>query len=50
MDKKDQPIEIVGAGPSGLVAAITLAHHGYSVVVHEERSLKIVLSEMPAGQ
>lgn len=38
MDKKDQLIEIVGAGPSGLVAAITLAHHGYSVVVHEERS------------
>lgn len=38
MTKKDQPIEIVGAGPSGLVAAIALAHHGYHVTVYEERS------------
>ena len=38
MDRKDQPIEVVGAGPSGLVAAITLAHHGYRVVVYEERA------------
>lgn len=38
MDKKKRTVEIVGAGPGGLVAAITLAHHGYSVVVHEERS------------
>lgn len=38
MAKKNRTIEIVGAGPSGLVAAITLAHHGYSVTVYEERA------------
>jgi len=29
------PIEIAGAGPAGLVAAITLAQNGHRVVVHE---------------
>ncbi len=38
LGRKDQPIEIVGAGPAGLTAAITLAHHGYRVVVYEARS------------
>lgn len=38
MKTGNRPIEIVGAGPSGLVAALTLAHHGYSVVVYEERA------------
>ena len=31
-------IDIVGAGPSGLVAAINLARAGYNVTVHEEKS------------
>src|SRR3972149_6425563 len=31
-------IEIVGAGPSGLVAAINLARAGYTVRVYEEKS------------
>ncbi len=32
----DKEIEIVGAGPSGLAAAITLASAGYKVTVHEQ--------------
>ncbi len=31
----DVPVEIAGAGPAGLVAAITLAHAGQKVIVHE---------------
>jgi flavin-dependent dehydrogenase len=34
----DTPIEIAGAGPAGLAAAITLAHAGRSVVVHEAQA------------
>ena len=33
--RPDQPVEIAGAGLSGLTAAITLAHRGRRVVVHE---------------
>ncbi|MFZ5862323.1 MAG: NAD(P)/FAD-dependent oxidoreductase [Nitrospirota bacterium] len=33
----DNTIEIVGAGPAGLVAAITLRRAGYAVTVYEER-------------
>ncbi len=33
-----RPIEIVGAGPAGLAAAITLAHFGFRVVVYDERA------------
>ncbi len=35
---KPPPIQIVGAGPSGLAAAIRLAQAGREVVVHEARS------------
>lgn len=31
----DCPVEIAGAGPAGLAAAITLAHAGQKVIVHE---------------
>lgn len=31
----DEPVQIAGAGPSGLAAAITLARQGISVQVHE---------------
>ncbi|MCF6282070.1 MAG: FAD-binding protein [Candidatus Polarisedimenticolaceae bacterium] len=31
----DAPVEIAGAGPAGLAAAITLAHAGRQAVVHE---------------
>jgi len=34
---RDTPVEIAGAGPAGLAAAITLAHAGRQVVVHEAR-------------
>jgi hypothetical protein len=32
-----QPVKIMGAGPAGLAAAITLARHNYEVVVYEKR-------------
>jgi len=32
------PIQIAGAGPAGLAAAITLAKNGRQVVVHEARN------------
>ncbi len=32
---RDTPVEIAGAGPAGLAAAITLARGGRQVVVHE---------------
>lgn len=35
---QDVPIQIAGAGPAGLTAAITLAHAGRQVVVHEMQS------------
>ncbi len=35
---KDKAIKIVGAGPSGLTAAINLAQAGYQVDVYEKRS------------
>jgi putative polyketide hydroxylase len=38
------PVVVVGAGPAGLVAAITLARHGVEVVVVEQRA---ALSELP---
>jgi len=31
----DQPVEIAGAGPAGLAAAITLARAGQAVIVHD---------------
>ncbi len=31
----EAPVEIAGAGPAGLAAAITLAHAGRKVIVHE---------------
>jgi flavin-dependent dehydrogenase len=34
----NQPVKIMGAGPAGLAAAITLARHNYEVVVYEKRS------------
>src|SRR3989338_9605978 len=34
----EKEIEIVGAGPSGLVAAINLARAGYKVTVYEEKA------------
>lgn len=34
----DSAIEIAGAGPAGLAAAITLAHAGRPVIVHEARA------------
>ena len=33
--KSDEPIDIAGAGPAGLAAAITLAHAGRKVILHE---------------
>src|SRR5574337_985 len=35
---KTSAIEIAGAGPAGLAAAITLAHAGVPVVVHEAQA------------
>lgn len=35
--KNDKPVEIAGAGPAGLVAAIMLAKAGRKVTVHEAR-------------
>jgi len=32
---QEAPVEIAGAGPAGLAAAITLAHAGRQVIVHE---------------
>jgi flavin-dependent dehydrogenase len=37
MRRRDEPIEVVGAGPAGLAAAITLARGGRRVVLHEAR-------------
>lgn len=37
-NKKDKAIRIVGAGPSGLTAAINLAQAGHKVDVYEKRS------------
>jgi len=38
MTAPDRPVRIAGAGPSGLAAAITLAHAGRAVEVFERRS------------
>jgi len=35
MQSRNKKIEIAGAGPAGLTAAITLAQAGRKVVVHE---------------
>jgi flavin-dependent dehydrogenase len=32
-----EPVKIMGAGPAGLAAAITLANHDYEVVVYEKK-------------
>lgn len=34
----DETVQIAGAGPAGLAAAITLAREGVSVQVHEARN------------
>lgn len=33
---KSNPVHVIGAGPAGLTAAITLVKHGIDVVVHEK--------------
>ncbi len=38
MNDDTRVVEIAGAGPAGLAAAITLAHAGRPVIVHEARS------------
>jgi flavin-dependent dehydrogenase len=36
--KRDSSVEVVGAGPAGLAAAITLASAGAAVIVHEAKT------------